>query len=199
MSRFSDSGYEYDGPAITWEMWERNVRLALGSTRGQAALAQVEEALLALPAPRLVRGHLVAKDQVCTVGALLVHRRATEEHRTTEEIIALLSADVYCTCTHDRTAHPADGPCTATWQSYAPGRPTVACECSAYEVDDDDENGGLADTKGAGVAMGLTPTLAEHLAYLNDEEFRSCTPEERYARVLAWVRRAQGKPDEVAA
>jgi hypothetical protein len=33
------------------------------------------------------------------------------------------------------------------------------------------------------------------MAYLNDETFEGATPEQRYEKILAWVRRAQGKPE----
>ena len=37
--------------------------------------------------------------------------------------------------------------------------------------------------------LGVTKTLAEVVAYINDEEVYATTPEARYARVLELVRR----------
>lgn len=74
-SRFD--GYN-DGYDDYWMLsagrWEHNVRTALGGKRGQAALAELESALLALPQKVLVAGALCKGLNVCAVGALGVHR-----------------------------------------------------------------------------------------------------------------------------
>jgi hypothetical protein len=199
VTRFIENDGWQDGPCITWEMWEYNVRRALSGRRGQEALAELERALVALPAPRLVRGHLAAQDQVCTVGALLAYRRAHDTGRGIEEVIADLSAEVPCQCGHDRSQHPDDTQCghvtpEGQYDWELKPHPARTCECEVYEPYEDAQEE-LDTTKGVGVQLGLTKTMAEHLAYLNDEEFHSCTPEERYDRVLAYVRRAQGKSD----
>lgn len=197
MSRFVEADWG-DGPFLTWEMFEHNLARHLGSLRGQQALAALEEALLALPQRRLVRGHLAAAGAVCTVGALVAYRQAQAEQCPVQQIIDRMSQGVACTdCLHPYGAHPGGGRCTAERRLLGGG--TALCFCTGYEAAADDEYGGIDETRRAGVAAGLTRTLAEHLAYLNDEEFAQATPEERYTRALAWARRMQGKPDEVAA
>jgi hypothetical protein len=61
-----------------------------------------------------------------------------------------------------------------------------------YEFDGD-----AFETADEGAREGLAFCVAWHFGYLNDEHFYAATPEERFDRMLAWVRRAQGK--EVAA
>ena len=77
MSRFSD---EYDEQFNNQgEFWWANARRALNGRKGQQALRDLREALLALPQPRLIEGRL-ANDQgeVCAVGALVVHKRVAK-------------------------------------------------------------------------------------------------------------------------
>lgn len=157
MSRFdldNDDG-------IAWGMWENIVSRALGGPRGQAALAELESALVALPAPRLIEGHLAAHrpgrpdNDVCAVGAYVAARRAADRGVGLADAIAEL----------------------------------------ADEGDPDYEDANA--TADAGHSAGLAMSVAWHLAYLNDETFEGLTPEDRYQRVLTWVRRAQGRPDGV--
>jgi hypothetical protein len=84
MSRFDDC---YDDEGVPWALWERVVSNALGGQRGQAALAEIEAALMALPRPRLVDGALADEDEVCAVGAFVAHRRAKREGTDTATVI----------------------------------------------------------------------------------------------------------------
>lgn len=84
MSRFGE-GEEWF-PGQFW-LWQANLERALGGARGQAALAELEEALLALPEPKLISGHLALKGQVCTVGALALHKR-TQVGEDREAVLA---------------------------------------------------------------------------------------------------------------
>lgn len=72
MSRF---GYE-DEDGIPWQLWETIVGRTLAGRRGQAALAELEAALLALPEQKLIAGHLACEGQVCAVGAYVARQRA---------------------------------------------------------------------------------------------------------------------------
>lgn len=155
MSRFGYLDCDYDENTITWEMWNHTVSLALGSSRGQAALAEMEEALRALPEPRLIEGVLAKDDGVCAMGALVAHKKAKAEGLEMAEAIGVLSAEV---------------------------KPLL----EDYEYDP-------TMTADAGTNVGLSFSVAWHLAYLNDEKFRDATPGERYRLMLMWVRRAQGK------
>jgi len=180
MSRFGDG----DEEGMPLELWETVISNALGGPKGQTALAAMEEALLALPEPKLISGHLACDGQVCAVGAFVAHKKATEENADIQTVIDAMGAGVKCWCNHSRESH-TDGACSGTlWQ----GKP---CGCSAY-----DQDGGETDyeTAAAGADAGLPRTIAWHLAYLNDEQFASGTPEARYEQMLTFVRRAQGKP-----
>lgn len=58
------------GYAFSW-----NVHQALRGRRGQSILREIEEALVALPARRLIQGEFVtASGEVCALGALAVAR-----------------------------------------------------------------------------------------------------------------------------
>lgn len=186
MSRFSDG----DEESIPWDLWETIVSNALGGRRGQHALADLESALLALPEQKLISGHLAAEGSVCAVGALVAAKRAEQQGVDLPAIIEAMGAGVQCWCRHARDQH-ATGPCSGT--NRYDGKP---CSCDAYELDEDSES--AWDTAAAGRDVGLAWTVAWHLAYLNDEQFSSATPEERFQKMLAWVRRAQGK-ESVAA
>lgn len=78
MSRFSD--YEGDGDdsfnGNGPYMWEKRAELALRGRRGRKALAELREALLAMPAPRLVESVMCVPNaevpgghDVCIIGA----------------------------------------------------------------------------------------------------------------------------------
>ena len=71
MSRFSDYD-DFEGEPeqiLAMGRWERNARAVLKSKRGRKALAELREALMALPEHRLIEG------AVCTVGAAERHQR----------------------------------------------------------------------------------------------------------------------------
>jgi hypothetical protein len=52
------------------ELWAANVERSLKGKKGQAALRELEAALLALPEKRLIADHLEANGEVCALGAL---------------------------------------------------------------------------------------------------------------------------------
>ena len=72
MSRFYDDG---DWDYGRWELWEQATSRALAGKRGQAALRDLEQALLALPEKRLVEGYIAKDGEVCAVGALVLAKR----------------------------------------------------------------------------------------------------------------------------
>ncbi len=181
MSRFNFD----DGEGMPWGLWEGVVSSALGGRKGQAALAAMESALVALPEPRLIRDHIAADGAVCAVGALVAHQRAMAEDVDLATVIEAMSAGAQCWCGHARDKH-TDGACSGKgWQDKP-------CDCDNYELDEGEDS--IYETVDAGQHAGLGHTVAWHLAFLNDEQFASATPEQRYEKMLAWVRRAQGKP-----
>jgi len=198
VSRFGDpSDYEEYYPN-QGDLWWSNIKRALNGKRGQRALRDLEEALVALPEKRLVRGHIATLDgSVCAVGALILHKRVTAGEAR-EAVLAEFARPEKCWCGHERSAHTADGaPCSGTWPRWPSTtleqRP---CSCEHYEADTEDDGGDA--TASAGTKVGLTYSLAWRLAYLNDEDYGEATDEERYEKVLAWVREAQ-MPGVVAA
>lgn len=83
MSRFVPNE---DGDALDAGRWEKNLRASLEGKRGQRALRELREALLALPEPRLVRGlFTTAEGECCTLGALAAYRKARAEGVTITE------------------------------------------------------------------------------------------------------------------
>lgn len=182
MSRFDNEGDYEDG--IPWERWEQIVSNALGGKRGQAALAEIEEALVALPVPQLIEGHLATKDSVCTIGALVAHKRAKRDGVSIAEAIEAIAVVKPCFCGHGHDFHTdGEGACSAKRFDGS------TCYCDEFEQDTEDAH----DTAEAGRAEGLAWSVAWHLAYLNDKQMSGLAPEERYQKMLAWVRRAQGK------
>lgn len=55
-------------------------------------------------------------------------------------------------------------------------------------IDKGYESFSLWDTATLGAKCGMAKCLAWEVAYVNDETFEKCTPEERHAKMLAWVR-----------
>lgn len=69
-SRYGDN----DGEGTPYGLWRNILNRAMYDKRGQAALRELEQALLALPQQRLIAGELCDRQDVCVVGALGLHR-----------------------------------------------------------------------------------------------------------------------------
>ena len=63
MSRYTEGDWDDENAEFKAAAWNRNAQLALKGKRGQKALRELREALMALPEKRLIEG------AVCTVGA----------------------------------------------------------------------------------------------------------------------------------
>lgn len=183
MSRFDMDMDE----GIPWGLWERMVANALGGKRGQVALAELETALVALPVKRLVSGHLAAEGSVCAVGAYVAAKRAQRDGIDLAAAVDQMVEATPCECCHGKGEHDEEGCHAKRWFHQDEG--DAECYCKGYRP----EAQYAHDTAGEGQAFGLRWVVAWHLAYLNDEQFEDATPEERYEKVLAWVRRAIGK------
>lgn len=136
-------------------LWQANVERSVRGMRGQWALKELETALLALPAPRLVRNALADDGEVCAVGCLVLALRVKRGD--------------------DRAA--------------------VLADLEASDPDDDEAAQRMAEP------LGVPHLVGWKLVELNDIQFdtvwvyqggipfvRDMTPEERYEKVLAWVR-----------
>lgn len=150
---------EYPGQ---FALWQGNCRRSLRGKAGQAALRELEAALLALPDKRLIAGKLIdAEGGVCSIGALAKYKG------------------------RDLLNEPHVGP--------------------------DDEFEGDGEMEEIGMELGMPRLVAWKVVEMNDVQFDGrdlvtlegpyrwysekpkawvpITPEERYSRVLAWVRR----------
>lgn len=90
MSRFTDDYYDEDFDNQSLLFWA-NCERALKGKRGQQALRELREAMLALPEPCLISGRLAdEKGGVCAVGALIVKKRVEkgEERRAVIDELA---------------------------------------------------------------------------------------------------------------
>jgi hypothetical protein len=94
MSRF---GYDDEGDyPNAWALWERAITTALGSDKGQQILRDLRDALLALPKKRLIEGRLACNGEVCTMGALVAHRRRDEERaKVLAELEQMITEDAW--------------------------------------------------------------------------------------------------------
>jgi hypothetical protein len=185
----------------------------MSGKRGQAALRDLETALLEMPEKKIIRGKLADRQgHVCTVGLLALHRRVLAgEDR--EAVLADLAEPDYCECMHDHRDHEqATGRCLRcaaqaeewhrkkaegtleSWQVRYEPKP-----CERFTLDEDFFEGGKdLETAAVGKSVGLAFCLAWHLGYLNDETWYNDTDEERYEHLLDWVRKRL-IPEEVTA
>lgn len=69
-----------------------NVERSLKGKRGQALLREIEEALLAMPEKRLRQGIVCRAGEVCTLGAVAVHR-LVKKGKSRAEALAEIEAE----------------------------------------------------------------------------------------------------------
>lgn len=184
MSRAVTGTYDEDFPNQA-EFWLANARRALSGRRGKKALAELREALLHLPEKRLVQGTLSTASlkayaeelpEKCQSWAVdgkpytvpnWIRESALEA--VAKEGIGVCAVGAYC-----------------WWKAVQAGADPEAAMADLPVTSDALEHD-LWNTVSAGKRAGLVSYVAWTLADLNDETFRSCTPEERYEKVLAWV------------
>lgn len=211
MSRFTDCDYDDENWALDHGRWEHNSRTALKGRRGRKALADLREALLALPEKRLIEG------AVCTVGGVdkrapllsdeELSRKAAQYAANMAEAGIDLGADwPQRSAQIDRVAREeereklaaiirdngGEGVCAIgalLWHRMVKGGadPAEAFASVPAVFGEDGTGDPLAETATLGKDAGLTFTLAWNLAYRNDETYRRMTPEERYTAFLAWI------------
>ena len=213
MSRYRDGDDDWEPEAILAQgRWERNARMVLRSKRGRKALAQIREALLALPEHRLISGAL------CTVGSVDERLPAfsdEEAARITAESAAMTERcgygprpdweeaavnlareerDEAREALAEKQAEQGCGVClngALLWHLKVLGGmdPDEAFRSLPLVMglpgDDIDPLAETADI--AAAEAGIARTLAWELAYRNDETYRNMTPEERYTAFLAWI------------
>ena len=150
---------EYDGDGPPPELYARNYEHHLRSSVGKRMLRELEAALLAVPEKRLILGALCRQGEVCAVGAYIVAKRVSRGEPR-ESVLRELDA-------HSRK-----------FASYNPDDPYAEGDYEAAE-----------DTVVEGKRVGLSKFLGWHISQFQDDDCATATPEERYERVLAEVRR----------
>lgn len=214
MSRFREGDYDGEPEQIlAMGRWEWNARRALKSKRGRKALAELREALMALPERRLIEGAL------CTVG---------DPYRRVPPVTdaELAEADARADAFHAEYGLPADtgdareqrarlarefrdeergalaesierqgcGVCAngaILWHRLVKDGmdPDEAFASLPTLMSEDDGDPLEATAALAAKDAGLTYTLAWELAYRNDETYDRMTPEERWEAFVRWIDR----------
>lgn len=179
MGRFSDDYDEEPFPNAS-ELWYANTKRALSGKRGKKVLAELREALLALPEKRLIEGAL------CTVGV-----KGKAEYQSPGKMLLTGEArnwreDV----NHNLERNAGEGVCAIgayLWHKKVQAGMDPDEAFAALPTLLDAEGASDWETAEEAKRVGVTFTLAYHLAYKNDSAFESMTPEERYAAFLAYI------------
>lgn len=169
MSRFDDYDDDEQFPN-QGEFWHANVKRALAGKRGKKALAELRDALLALPEKRLIAGAL------CTVGG--VEQRADVGGHWYREDLAY------------KVEKEGEGVCAIgayLWFKKVKAGADPRAAFDELPTLLDSEGAGDWETAQAGKAAGLTFTLAWALASRNDSAFDDLTPEQRYDAFMGWL------------
>ncbi len=165
MARISYSDEE-DTPG-QFALFEANVKRSCAGKQGQWALRELEAALLALPRPRLVKDALAEDGDCCAVGCLVLALRVQRGEDRAAVLADLEGSDPEDEDAAQEMAEPLGIPHLVGWQLVALNDMYCA---TVWEVAD----GPIQ--RGHGVYRGGIPYV------------RDMTPEERFDRVLAWVR-----------
>lgn len=180
MSRYSDVSCDDQLFPNQAAFWRANAHRALRGKRGRKALAELRDALLALPQKRLIARAL------CTVAP---------DKRREDEVPVELDGGYRFTPAVWRNeslaeivAEEGEGVCAVGayvwWQKVKAGADPVGAFDALPTLPDTDE--GINATADAGHNAGLVWSLAWQLAYRNDETF-DLSPEQRYTAFMAWI------------
>jgi|SRR5579859_77974 len=214
MSRYRDGDYDDDPEAVlAYGRWAHNARQVLRSKRGRKALAEIREALLALPERRLISGAM------CTVGTVDVRlpeitdadvERDADESReyirssgwTPRDLDGYLEErarnlryerQAEREALAGKQAEQGCGVCVngalLWYRKVRDGMdPDEAFASLPILIDGEDGGDPLAETAGlAEKEAGIAYTLAWQLAYRNDETYELKTPEERWTAFMEWI------------
>lgn len=180
MSRTSE-GDDYDQQfANEGAFWRHRAHLALRGRKGRKALADLREALLALPEKRLI------SDAMSTVGKHPGPRPPLPgPDATPAERYAVMGQDEQ----RELVEEQGEGMCTVAayvWHQRVKAGvdPDQAMRDLPLAPSYDS---GEWETQSLGEGAGLSQYVAWRLMSLNDDSFETKTPEERYSAVLAWV------------
>jgi hypothetical protein len=221
MSRFVEGDDDYENMALDRGRWERNARATLKSKRGRKALAEIREALLALPEKRLIEGAM------CTVGGVDARLPAMTDEEVRAQVASLAERLSIASLNPgyaqrrgehlreereeerkrfaETVAEQGEGVCLVgayLWHRKvkAGAGPAEAFAALPALFGEDDSCDPLSDTADlAAREAGMAYTLAYELAYRNDETYRQMTPEERFSAFLAWIAAELGDAESPAA
>lgn len=196
MSRYNSDYDDFD--PLAYGRWEANLRRSIKGKRGQQALRDLRDALLALPEKRLIAGDFATpQGEVCTVGCAVAYKRAQAKGITIPEAAVELAAedpdswDGYVlnpeTGRYERQVE------RVRWDSEANALLGTG-EFYTEERWHDDDPADYTASRGKREA-GMAYTLAWHLGWKNDEDWGRLTPEKRWEKCLAWVESKLAKAD----
>jgi len=210
MSRYRECDDDSPEAVLAYGRWQRNARAALKGKRGRKALAEMREALLALPEKRLIAGALctaadidkvlppVTDEEIARDAARSAAWRAEQGLAPPDaDYVAWRAEDLRETREEERREYAGvverqgHGVCMIgayLWhRKVQDGADPAEAFGSLPTVIDADSGDPLHETADLGEQAGLTFTLAWELAYRNDETYELKTPEERYTAFLAWI------------
>ena len=177
MSRFNEYDGDEDFPNA-WALWEKRAQLALEGKRGRKALADLREALLALPEKRLIARALCTVGLPAKVAALPLDDYGRRD-------LLILDAD------------EGEGVCAIgayVWHQKVKAGMTPDEAFAALPMVADFDGDADYETARIGRDAGLTYTLAWELAARNDETNAHLTPAERYDEFLRWIDQQLARP-----
>lgn len=210
MSRFNDYD-DFDGEPeqiLAQGRWQRNAEQVLRSKRGRKALADIREALMALPEHRLIEGAVCTFDDVdarypAVTEAELAKREADAREWQAEAGLTDPAYPAYCAgilrverdeareAYMSLVQNKGAGVCLVgayAWhQKVKAGMDPAEAFAAIPVVLDTETADALSDTAEIGKEAGLAYTLAWELAYRNDETYGSMTPEQRWEAFVAWI------------
>jgi hypothetical protein len=177
MSRYEDGDYDESFPN-QGELWRANAHRALKGKKGCKVLAELREALKALPEPRLIDSAMCTIDAPAR-GAKMVMSRgdyASYAKRQLDETVEIAGEGVCAVGAY-------------LWFKKVKAGMDEAAAFAALPtlVPEESDGYGLDATANLAVAEGVVFGLAWTLAYKNDEELAKCTPEERWTKFMDWI------------
>ena len=208
MSRFSEMEGE-EAFQNSGYFWQRSMYTALHSKRGHAALAELREALMALPEHRLIAGALCTVGFTAEVAAMPKTKRANYpvrkwhyQHGEKVGFIESPSGIVEDYQTKDAQEWLAwhgdqgEGVCAigayVWYQKVKAGMAPDEAFAALPRLLDSESDG--HDTALTGQEVGLTWSLAWQLAEINYETYGGKTPEERFAAFITWIDQMLARP-----
>lgn len=172
-----------DGPEDTESFlrmcaWQGNIRRAVAGKKGRAFFVELEAALLALPEKKLTKGALARAPRTIEVNGFEVLRFMPEE---------LLERGEYCALGAVALKRALD--------KGIPRAEALKMLDDTDEFDDEDGGYGFEKIEEAAAHLKICTPLAYKVVDINDESGpHDETPEQRYVRVLAWVRKKLAPP-----